>query len=39
MLSKLLTRCSEMCIYKSLIRPAVTYGCNTWVLKDVVGKL
>jgi len=27
-----------MRIYKSLIRAAVSYGCDTWVLKDVVGK-
>ena len=36
--SKLLTRSSEMSTYKSLIRPVVRYGCDIWVLKDVVGK-
>jgi len=37
MFSKLLTRSSEMRIYKSLIRPVVRYGFDNWVLKDVVG--
>ena len=35
MFSKLLTRISKMCIYKSLIRPVVTYGCESWILKDI----
>jgi hypothetical protein len=38
MFSKLLSRSSEMRIYKRLLRPVVSYGCDTWVLKDVVGK-
>jgi hypothetical protein len=38
MFSKLLTSSSEMCIYKLLIRPVGRYGCDIWVLKDVVGK-
>jgi hypothetical protein len=32
--SKLQTRSSKMHMYKSLIRLA-TYGCESWVLKDV----
>jgi hypothetical protein len=32
--SKLLMRSSKMHIHKSLIRP-VTYGYETWVLKDI----
>ena len=24
-----------MCHYESLIRPVVTYGCETWVLTDI----
>jgi hypothetical protein len=38
MFSKLLTRSSEMPIYKRLLRPVVSYGCNIWILKEVVGK-
>jgi hypothetical protein len=34
MFSTLLTRSSKMYIYKILIRPG-TYGCETWVLKDI----
>jgi len=32
---KLLTRRSKIRIYRSLIRPEVTYGCKAWVLKDM----
>jgi len=35
MFSKLLKRSSKMCICKSLIRPLFTYGCKTWILKDM----
>jgi len=35
MMFKLLTRRSRMRIYRSLIRPVVTYGCIAWVLKDI----
>jgi len=35
MFSKLLTKCFKMCHYESLIRPVVTYGCETWVLTDI----
>ena len=38
MFSKLLTKISVMRFYRSLLRPVVKYGCDTWVLKDVVGK-
>ena len=33
--SKLLTKCFKMRNYESLIRPLVTCGCETWVLKDI----
>ena len=36
--SKLITRSSEMIVYKHLIRPVVRYGCDIWVLKGVVDK-
>ena len=32
---KLLIRISKIHTYKSLIRPVVTNGCETWVLKDI----
>ena len=32
--SKLLTRNSKLQTYKTLVRPAVTYACETWVLKE-----
>jgi hypothetical protein len=35
MFSKLLTRSSKMHSYRSLIRSVITYGCETWVLKEV----
>lgn len=35
MFSKLLKISSKMFIYKSLIRPLFTYGCKTWLLKDM----
>jgi len=37
MFSILLKRSSKMFIYKSLIRPLFTYGCKTWILKDIHG--
>ena len=38
MFSKLLKRSSKMFINKRLIRPLFTYGCKTWILKDVYGR-
>jgi hypothetical protein len=38
MFSKLLKRSSKMFICRSLIRPLLSYGCKTWVLKDIHGK-
>lgn len=35
MFSKSLKGSSKMFIYQSLIRPLFTYGCKTWILKDV----
>jgi hypothetical protein len=32
--SKLLTKNSKLRIYKTLVRPVVTYSCETWVLKE-----
>ena len=32
LLNKLLNYNSKIQIYKTIIRPAVTYGCETWVL-------
>jgi hypothetical protein len=32
--SKLLTKNSKLRVYKTLVRPAVTYGCETWVPKE-----
>ena len=37
MFSKLLKRSSKMFNCKSLIRPLFTYGCKTWILKDICG--
>ena len=31
---KLLTKHSKLRMYKTLLRPAVTYACETWVLKE-----
>jgi hypothetical protein len=39
MFSKLLKESSKIFIYKSLIRPLLTCGCETWVLKDIHGHL
>jgi len=33
--SKLLTKCFKMRNYESLIRPLVTCGFETWILKDI----
>jgi hypothetical protein len=38
MFSKLLKRSSKMFICRSLIRPLLSYGCKTWVLKDIHGQ-
>jgi hypothetical protein len=32
--SKLLTKNSKLQMYKTLVIPAVTYACGTWVLKE-----
>ena len=32
--SKLLTKNSKLRMYKTFVRPAVTYVCETWVLKE-----
>ena len=32
--SKLLTKNSKLRMYKTLVRPEVTYACETWVLKE-----
>jgi hypothetical protein len=32
--SKLLTKNSKLRIYKTLVRPVVTYACEIWVLKE-----
>jgi hypothetical protein len=34
MKSRALNRSSKLKIYKSLIRPIVTYGCEAWTLTD-----
>jgi hypothetical protein len=34
MKSRALNRSSKLKIYKSLIRPAVTYGCEAWTLTN-----
>jgi hypothetical protein len=32
--SSILTRTTKVRIYKTIIRPVVTYGCETWVLNQ-----
>ena len=32
--SKLLTKNSKLRMYKTLVRPVVTYACETWLLKE-----
>jgi hypothetical protein len=32
--SKLLTKNSKLRMYKTLVRPVVTYACETWVLEE-----
>jgi hypothetical protein len=32
--SKLLTEKSKLRMYQALVRPVVTYACETWVLKE-----
>ena len=36
--SKLVSRKSKLKLYWSIIRPIVTYGCETWVLKENIIK-
>jgi hypothetical protein len=37
--SKLLSRTCKLKLYRTLIRPSVTYGSETWVLKENIQKL
>jgi len=32
--SKILTKNSKLCMCKTLVRPVVTYACETWILKE-----
>ena len=32
--SKLLTKKAKLWLYNTIIRPIVTYGCETWILKE-----
>jgi hypothetical protein len=32
--SKLLTKISKLWMYQTLVKPVVTYACETWVLKE-----
>ena len=34
--SRLVTKKSKLKLYCSIIRPVVTYGCETWVLKETI---
>jgi hypothetical protein len=34
--SKLVCKKSKLKIYRTIIRPVVTYGCETWVLKEAI---
>jgi len=34
--SKLVSRKSKLKLYWSVIRPVVVYGCETWVLKEII---
>jgi hypothetical protein len=36
--SRLVTKKSKLKLYRSTIRPTVTYGCETWVWKDTIKK-
>ena len=34
--SRLVSKKSKLKLYWSIIRPIVTYGCETWVLKETI---
>jgi len=34
--SRLVSKKSKLKLYWSIIRPTVTYGCETWVLKETI---
>jgi hypothetical protein len=34
--SKLLSRRSKLKLHQTVIRPVVVYGCETWVLKEII---
>jgi hypothetical protein len=34
--SSLVSKKSKLELYWSIVRPAVTYGCETWVLKETI---
>jgi hypothetical protein len=34
--SRLISKKSKLKLYWSIIRPTVTYGCETWVLKETI---
>jgi hypothetical protein len=36
--SRLVSEKSKLKLYWSIIRPTVTYGCETWVLKETIKK-
>jgi hypothetical protein len=37
--SSLVSKKSKMKLYWSIIRPIVTYACETWVLKETIKKI
>jgi len=36
--SRFISKKSKLKLYRSIIRPTVTYGCETWVLKETIKK-